>query len=62
MGLYLGYVIIVLLSKYVCKGTEQGMIGHHGHGAPKPSARKPSIKKEHKITFEGVKPDKGTME
>lgn len=60
LGFYLAYVIIVLLSKYVCKGVEQGgLVGHHGHGAPKqPSARKPSIKKEHKITFEGLKPDK----
>lgn len=56
--LYSFYVLIVLLSKYCCKGAEQGVIGHHGHGAPKQSARKPSIKKEHKITFEGIKPDK----
>lgn len=55
---YSFYVLVVLLSKYCCKGGEQGVIGHHGHGAPKQSARKPSIKKEHKITFEGIKPDK----
>ena len=55
---YSFYVLIVLLSKYCCKGGEQGVIGHHGHGAPKVSVRKPSIKKEHKITFEGIKPDK----
>jgi len=57
--LYIFYVIVVLLSKFCCKGAEQGVIGHHGHhGAPKQSVRKPSIKKEHKITFEGIKPDK----
>lgn len=57
--LYVFYVFVVLLSKYCCKGGEQGVIGHHGHGhMPKQSARKPSIKKEHKITFEGIKPDK----
>ena len=34
------------------------MVGHHGHGAPKQSVRKPSLKREHKITFDGIKPDK----
>jgi len=56
--LYAFYVVIVLLSKLCCKGTEQGVIAHHGHGMPKQSVRKQSVKKEHKITFEGVKADK----